>query len=163
MRIRLWKILLVAAPFMVVGAEPDPPAIDAVPPKGTGPLSPMEARFQGTWKPGYTIVIEGRDFCADTQPGEWYEGYIVIRTDEEPAQIDFVIEDCACDFRGAASAGIFRREGEAIVVASAVPDNARPQDFKRNEQEVVMRFEGDGRSHPPGEHCSRWVRPAEAK
>ncbi len=104
MRILLLTILLVGAPFMAVETEPEPPASDADnPKKTTGPLSPLEAKLQGTWRPGYTIVIDGRDFCADTQPGEWYEGYIVLRTDEEPAQLDFVIESYD-DFR--TSAGI---------------------------------------------------------
>ena len=104
MRILLLTILLVGAPFMAVETEPEPPATKADNPKqATGPLSPLEEKLQGTWKPGYTIIIEGRDFCADTQPGEWYEGYIVIRTDEEPAQNDFVIEECACGFKGETS------------------------------------------------------------
>ncbi len=89
MRILLLAILLVVAPSMATETEQKPPASNADRPKATGPLSAEEAKFQGTWKDGYTLIFEGRDFCADTQPGEWYEGYIVIRTDEEPAQIDF--------------------------------------------------------------------------
>ncbi len=143
MRVLLLTILLVGAPFMA--AE-----------KPTGPLSPLEAKLQGTWKPGYTIIIEGRDFCADTQPGEWYEGFIVIRADEETAQFDFVIEECpGCSFKRQTSAGIFYVDGEAIVVLSPTPGGARPQDFESKDL-VKMRFKGDGRSQVPGEHCSTW-------
>ena len=157
MRILLLTILLAGAPFMAVETEPEPPASDADNPKATGPLSAAELKFQGTWRPGYTIVIDGRDFCADTQPGEWYEGYIVIRPDEELAQIDFVIEECpGCSFKGQASTGIFYLDGETIVVVAPSPGKARPQDFEGKDQLVRMRFKGDGRSQVPGEHCSTW-------
>lgn len=156
MRILLLTILLAGAPFMAVETEPEPPSDADNLIRTTGPLSPLEAKLQGTWKPGYTIVIDGRDFCADTQPGEWYEGYIVIRADEEPAQFDFVIEECACGFKGQASTGIFYLDGETIVVVAPVPGKARPQDFEGKDQLVKMRFKGDGRSQVPGEHCSTW-------
>ncbi len=163
MRILFFAIFLVAAPLMAAETEQKPPENNANRPKGTGPLSPLEAKFQGTWKPGYTIVIEGRDFCADTQQDEWYEGYIVIRADEEPAHFDFVIEDCACGYKGMSSKGIYHQDGETIVVAAPVPGNPRPQDFEKNNQRVLMRFKGDGRSQVPGEHCSTWVGPATAR
>ena len=50
MRILLWTILLVGAPFMAADTEPEPPANNAARPKVTGPLSPQEERFQGDWK-----------------------------------------------------------------------------------------------------------------
>jgi len=155
MRILLLTILLVGAPLMAVETEPEPPSDADNPKKTTGPMSPLEAKLQGTWKPNYTIVIEGRDFCADTQPGEWYEGYIVIRADEEPAQFDFVIEDCACGFKGMTSEGLFYLDGETVVVVSPPPGNARPQDFEVEKEDglVVMRFEPDGQSQYPGTHC----------
>ncbi len=154
MRILLLTILLVGAPLMAVETEPEPPASNADNPKATGPLSPLEAKFQGTWKPNYTIIIEGRDFCADTQPGEWYEGYIVIRPDEEPAQIDFVMEECAGGCHGQTSKGIFYLDGETIVVSAPPPGAARPQDFKKtNDPRVVMRLEPDGKSQHPATHC----------
>jgi uncharacterized protein (TIGR03067 family) len=156
MRILLLTILLVGAPFMAAETEPEPPASNADNPKATGPLSAVEAKFQGTWKTGYTIIIEGRDFCADTQPGEWYEGYIVIRPDEEPAQIDFVIEECpGCSFKGQASTGIFYFDGETPVVVAPPPGEARPKDFKTVEGEPrpVMRLKSDGQSEFPATHC----------
>ena len=64
----------------------------------TADLTELEKKVQGVWRDGYTIVIEGRNFCADTTRGEWYEGKIVIREDTEPKQFDFVIENCACGF-----------------------------------------------------------------
>jgi len=153
-------VSLVVAALLAVTTTlpaPEPPSDADNLKKVTGPLSAVEAKLQGIWKPGYTLVFEGRDFCADTQPGEWYEGYIVIRTDEEPAQFDFVIEECpGCSFKGHTSTGIFYVDGETIVVLSPTPGEARPQDFESKDQLVKMRFKGDGRSQVPGEHCSTW-------
>ncbi len=67
MRILLLTILLVGAPFMAVETEPEPPSDAENPEKATGPLSPQEAKVQGTWKDCYTLTFEGRDFCADTK------------------------------------------------------------------------------------------------
>ena len=158
MRILLLTILLVGAPFVAAETEPETPASNADrPKKATGPLSAQEAKFQGTWKGGYTVIIEGRDFCADTQPGEWYEGYIVIRTDEEPAQIDFVIEECPdCSFKGQASPGIFYWDGETIVVSAPPPGEARARDFEKPKDGramTMMRLKRDGKSQFPAEHC----------
>ena len=176
MRILLLTILLVGAPFMAADTEPEPPADKPAPPKATGPLAPEEERFQGDWKAysleknrlEYAMTFEGRDFRARARPDdkdsdERYEGYVVIRPDEKPAQIDFVVLDSLGVRVSRISKGIFYLDGETIIVVSPVPGNARPQDFKRNDQWVVMRFESDGRSQLPGEHCSGWVRPAEAK
>ncbi len=155
MRILLLTVLLAGAPFIAAETEPEPPSDADKPKKATGPLSPQEAKFQGTWKPNYTIVIEGRDFCADTQPGEWYEGYIVIRTDEEPAQIDFVIEECACGFKGETSKGIFYSDVETIVVVAPPPGKARPQDFEVEAKDglVRLRLSHDEKSQSPATHC----------
>ncbi len=60
MRFLLLTILLVGAPLMAAETEPEPPASNAARPKPTGPLSEQELKFQGTWKTGYTIIIEGR-------------------------------------------------------------------------------------------------------
>lgn len=158
MRILLLMVLLAGAPFMA--AETEPPSDTGGPEKATGPLTPLEVSLQGTWKPNYTIIIEGREFCADTQPGEWYEGYIVIRPDEEPAQFDFVIEECACGFKGETSEGIVRLDGETVVIVSPPPGKPRPREFEATEQLVLMRFEPGGESQDPAEHCSTWVAPA---
>ncbi len=95
MRILLLTILLVGAPLLALETEPEPPANNAVPPKATGPLSPQEETFQGDWKAydlfksnrlEYAMTFEGRDFHVRARPDdkdrdEWYEGYIVLRTD----------------------------------------------------------------------------------
>ena len=169
MRTLLLTILLVGAPFMAADTEPEPPTNNAVPPKATGPLSPEEERFQGDWKAyslehdrlEYAMTFEGRDFRARARPDdkdkdESYEGYIVIRTDEEPAQIDFVIEECpGCSFKGQASTGIFYFDGETPVVVAPPPGEARPKDFKTVEGEprAVMRLRSDGQSEFPATHC----------
>jgi len=156
MRILLLTILLVGAPFIAAETEPEPPASNPDSPKrATGPLSELEEKLQGTWRVSYTIIIEGREFCADTQPGEWYEGYIVLRPDEEPAQFDFVIEDCACDFKGRTSEGIFYLDEETIVVHSPPPGNPRPKDFEIKEEEGLarLRFDQGRGSRYPATHC----------
>ncbi len=165
MRILLLTILLVGAPFMAVETEPESPSNTDNPKKATGPLSAQEVKFQGTWKGGYTVTFEGRDFCADTKkPGEWYEGYIVIRTDEEPAQLDFVIEEDASGFNGNTSAGIFYWDGETLVVRAPVPGEPRPQEFKGDDKDdknktVFMRLKR-GRPQFPADHCStgKWFK-----
>ena len=153
MRILLLMILLVGAPGVAAETEPEGRATAAAANRPTGPLSPEEEKFQGTWRSGYTLIFDGRDFCADTQPDEWYEGYFVIRVDEEPPQIDFVIEDCACGFKGQASTGIFYWDEEAIIVLGPVPGKARPRDFDDTDGRVLMRLKRDGKSQYPATHC----------
>ncbi len=157
MRILLLAILLVGAPFM---APEEPPASNADKPKATGPLSAQELKFQGDWqaydvktnKKSYKMKFEVRDFRADVGD-EWYEGYIAIRTDEEPAQLDFMIEDCHCGFKGRASTGIFYWDGETIVVSAPAPGDARPEEFKESSG-GMMRLKRDGKSQHPATHCS---------
>ena len=155
MRFLLFTILLVAAPFIAAETEPEPTAAGTDnPPKATGPLSPEEEKFQGTWRDGYTIVVEGREFCADTQPGEWYEGYIVIRPDEEPAQLDFVIVVQSGEPNFTTSKGIFRWDEESIVVSAPPPGDARPKTFETGDRPMTkMRLERDGESQHPATHC----------
>ena len=162
MRILLLAILLVGAPLMAVETEPEdpaaspekPPASNADKPKATGPLSAQELKFQGDWqaydvktnKKSYKMKFEVRDFRADVGD-EWYEGYIAIRTDEEPAHLDFMIEDCRCGFKGRASTGIFYWDGETIVVSAPPPGDARPQEFKENSGDMLrLKPEGETRS-----------------
>ena len=136
MRVMLLTILLAGVPFMAAETEPGDPS-NADRPKATGPLSAQESKLQGVWqaynvksnKKLYKMKFEGRDFRAD-RGDEWYEGYIAIRTDTEPAHLDFMIEDCACGFKGRTSTGIFYWDGEMIVVSGPEPGDARPQEFK---------------------------------
>ena len=139
--------LLIGSLVVAEEAEPDPPA------KPRGPLTELEQKLQGTWRIGYTVIVEGREFCADTQPGEWYEGYIEIRTDEIPAQIDFVILVQSGERNERTSEGIFYWDGETIVVHAPVPGEARPQDFEKTDGRVLMRLKRDGKSRHPAAHC----------
>ena len=142
MRTFLLAILLAGAPFMAADTEPESPADKAAPPKATGSLSPQEERFQGDWKAydfeknrlEYAMTFDGRDFRARARPDEKdrderYEGYIVIRPDKEPAQIDFVVLNESGE-PGRISMGIFRFDGETIVVKAPEGGLPRPEDFE---------------------------------
>ena len=154
MRILLLAILLVGAPSMAADTEPEPSANNAVPPKATGPLSPQEETFQGDWKAydffksnrlEYAMTFEGRDFHARARPDdkdrdEWYEGYIVIRTDEEPAQIDFVVLVYSGEPGLRISKGIFYFDGETVIVKAPEHGLPRPRDFKSDDKNAPIAF-----------------------
>ncbi len=154
MLILLLTILLVGAPLLALETEPEPPANNAVPPKATGPLSPQEERFQGDWKAynlfksnrlEYAMTFEGRDFHVRARPDdkdrdEWYEGYIVIRTDEEPAQIDFVVLVYSGEPGLRISKGIFYFDGETVIVKAPEHGLPRPRDFKRDDKSAPIAF-----------------------
>lgn len=133
MRALLLTMLLFAFVPTAADAEPEAPA------KATGALSPAEERLQGVWKAitieydreDYVIAFDGRDFRAvgrrdgeDTD--ERYEGYVVLRTDVEPAWIDFVI----LPQPGRISRGIFRFDGEAVLVKAPEGGMPRPRGFE---------------------------------
>lgn len=136
MRILPLAILLIAAPFAPAVAQ------EAVPPKPTGPLSPHEQRLQGRWNAydfvettriEYAMTFDGRDFRARARPqeahrDERYRGYVVIRTDVEPAQIDFVVLDAAGE-PGRISKGIFRFDRESVIVKAPESGLPRPSDL----------------------------------
>ena len=161
MRTLLMTILLVGAPFMAADTEPEPPANNAVPPKATGPLSPQEETFQGDWKAydlfksnrlEYAMTFEGREFHVRARPDdkdrdEWYEGYIVIRTDEEPAQIDFVVLVYSGEPGLRISKGIFYFDGETVIVKAPEHGLPRPRDFKSDDKNTpfaLLRLSRDG-------------------
>ncbi len=153
MRTFLLAILLVGAPFMAADTEPEPSANNAAPPKATGPLSPQEETFQGAWKAydffksnrlEYAMTFEGRDFRARARPDEKdrderYEGYIVIRTDVEPAQIDFVVLKESGE-PGRISKGIFYFDGETVTVKAPESGLPRPQDFESDDKNAPIAF-----------------------
>ena len=120
-----------------------------------GPLTEAEQSLQGIWRGGYTIVIEGREFCADTQPGEWYEGYVAIRDDVEPAEIDFIIVMQSGGPNGNASKGFYRWEDETLIILSSVPGTPRPETFvlDRDEPMVELHMRLDGEASNPATHC----------
>ena len=153
MRILLLVILLVGAPFMAADTESEPPANTAFRPKATGPLSPQEERFQGDWKAygfesnrlEYAMTFEGRDFRARARPDEkdrdeWYEGYIVIRTDAEPAQIDFVVLVQSGKPGLRISEGIFYFDGESVIMKAPEHGLPRPRDFESDDKSKPIAF-----------------------
>ena len=144
MRILLLAILLVGPPCMAADTEPEPPA------RATGPLSPQEERFQGDWKAygfesnrlEYAMTFEGRGFRARARPDEKdrderYEGYIVIRTDAEPAQIDFVVLNESGE-PGRISKGIFYFDGETVIIKAPESGLPRPRDFERSAGPIAL-------------------------
>ncbi len=153
MRILLLAILLVGAPSMAADTEPEPSANNAAPPKATGPLSPEEERFQGDWKAydlfksnrlEYAMTFDGRDFHARARPDdkdrdEWYEGYIVLRTDVEPAQIDFVVLDPSGE-PGRISKGIFYFDAETVIMKAPEHGLPRPRDFEGDDKGKPIAF-----------------------
>lgn len=151
MRMLLLTLLLVGVPLMAAETGPEPPANDADGSKATGPLSPQEEKFQGDWKAcdvksnrlEYAMTFEGRDFRARARPDdlsrdEWYEGYIVIRTDVEPAQIDFVILVQSGQRGLRISKGIFSFDGETIIVKAPEHGLPRPRDFKSDDKNAPI-------------------------
>ena len=149
-RILLLTILLVGAPLIAADTDPEPPANNADRSKATGPLTPQEEKFQGDWKAygfesnrlEYAMTFEGRDFRARARPDdkdkdERYEGYIVIRPDEEPAQIDFVVLDQSGE-PGRISEGIFHFDGKTIVVKAPEHGLPRPRDFESEAGPIAL-------------------------
>ena len=147
MRTFLLAILLVGAPFLAADTDPEPPAS-----KATGPLAPEEERFQGDWKAysleknrlDYAMTFEGRDFRARARPDEKdrderYEGYIVIRTDVEPAQIDFVVLKESGE-PGRISKGIFYFDGETVIMKAPEHGLPRPRDFESDDKGKPIAF-----------------------
>ena len=148
MRTLLLMILLVGPP-LVATTEPKPPA--TVTDRPTGPLSAAEERFQGDWKAydfdsnrlEYAMTFEGRAFRARVRPDdknrdERYEGYVVIRPDEQPAQIDFVILVPPGEREPKTSKGIFYVDGETIVMRAPHFGEPRPRDFKNDDKPIAF-------------------------
>lgn len=123
--------------------EADPATPAGVPPK-----------IQGRWQAydfglpfkTYEIHVEGTSFRADGGPDEWYEGQLAVRPDSDPAQIDFKIEDCRCDFKGTTSKGIYYwHEDGSLVIAAPRPDSPRPEAFLHSTGQLMQlrRIEGE--------------------
>ena len=116
---------------MILGLCVSPP-----PARATGELTDAERLFQGVWhlysyesdiRTG-TLHIDDRDFRAETVHGS-YAGYVTIRSDISPAQIDFTIEDCECKFESMTSTGIYYEDDGTVVFASPAPGEPRPEAF----------------------------------
>jgi uncharacterized protein (TIGR03067 family) len=99
--------------------------------------------FQGSWQAyqhgskAWTIDIKEQRFRGLLGPDDWYEGQIRLRPDTVPGQIDFMIENCRCNYRGMTSQGIFRLDGESIVLAAPTPGSSRPDAFNPNDGRMV--------------------------
>jgi hypothetical protein len=108
----------------------------SAPAKATGELTDGERLFQGVWqlksdgsdRPTGMLRIDDRDFRADSIHGQ-YAGYVSIRSDTSPAQVDFTIEDCGCKFEGMTSTGIYYEDEDGIVFAARAPGEPRPEAF----------------------------------
>lgn len=115
------------------------------PAKATGELTDGERLFQGVWQlTSYesgirtgTLRIDDRDFHADTVHGS-YAGYVSIRSDPSPAQVDFTIEGCKCKFDGMTSAGIYYEDDGSVVFAVPAPGEPRPEAFTGLDETRVM-------------------------
>ena len=92
--------------------------------------------------------IDDRDFSADGVHGR-YVGYVSIRSDTSPAQVDFTIEDCDCKLEGMTSTGIYYEDDATVVFAGPAPGDPRPNEFNKPNDMWRMRrldpaTEGDG-------------------
>jgi hypothetical protein len=114
--------------------------------KATGELTDGERLFQGVWQLNShgsgrrtgTLRIDGRDFRADGVHGK-YAGYVSIRSDRSPAQIDFTIQDCdKCKFEGMTSTGIYYVDDGSIVFVAPAPGEPRPEAFTGLDETEVM-------------------------
>jgi hypothetical protein len=102
----------------------------------TGELTEGERRFQGDWDYSHvgsensagTLRIEGRTFHADIVHGK-YRGYVTIRPDTSPSQIDFTIEQCDCKYEGMTTAGVYYEDDGGIVFTGIEPGKPRPETF----------------------------------
>ena len=139
------------------GAEAEAASPPPAPVKTSGELTDGERLFQGIWQlnshgsdtPTGTLRIDDRDFRADSIHGR-YSGYVSIRSDTSPAQVDFTIEDCDCKFEGMTSTAIYYEDDGTIVFAAPAPGEPRPKAFTGLDETRVMLeratrpVEGDG-------------------
>jgi hypothetical protein len=149
-----WVILFALAFIQPVNGTQDQPP--ATPPQqsadpvvaqesSTDPLTDAEERLQGQWQAyaygtefkHYEISFDKRQYRADGEAGDWYTGRIDVRDESEPAQLDFVIEDCECKYKGMTSLSIFRWEGAYMVMAGPEPGADRPEDFDESSGDMM--------------------------
>jgi hypothetical protein len=85
-------------------------------------------------------------------PDEFYAGYVSIRAETSPAQIDFTIEDCDCDYAGSTSRGIYYEDEGSLVLAAPPPGTPRAENFERQDDMLRLRrpepTEGSERTGP---------------
>jgi uncharacterized protein (TIGR03067 family) len=109
------------------------------------PLSEVERKLQGEWQARdfssnsrlWKMSFDRRAFHAQGGTDDWYKGQIVLDPDAQPAQINFLIEDCRCPYKGQASTGIYYWDGEAIVIAAPQPGIKRPDRFVERSGQMI--------------------------
>jgi len=113
--------------------------------EATGELTDGERLFQGAWQlSSYesggrsgTLHIAERGFVAESVHGR-YEGYVTIRPNKNPSQLDFTIESCDCSFIGMTSQGIYYEDDGTIVFMAPAPGEPRPQGFTDVDETSVI-------------------------
>jgi hypothetical protein len=106
--------------------------------------SPQVAKLQGKWQSwqnglkSWWIEFDGRDFYGEMGPDDWYRGKIFVRSGEPHSEIDLLIEDCVCGFKGSSSDGIYRWEGDEVRLAAPTPGDARPTGLDGERGDIVL-------------------------
>ena len=106
--------------------------------------SPAVDKLQGRWQAyqngvkSWTIEFDGLSFFAELNPDDWYRGKIFVRPDEQPSEIDFLIEDCVCGYKGESSDAIYRWDAGTVALVTPRPSNPRPTFFNERRGEVVQ-------------------------
>ena len=154
-----WLLLLVWAFIQPAHAETCHPIANLeVARITTGSLTATEERLQGRWQAyaygtnskNYDISFDQSRYRAEGAAGDWYTGRVDVRDEVEPSELDFVIEDCECKYKGMTSQAIFRWEGESLAMAAPAPDAARPAGFVESSGQMMelRRFGEVGRRRP---------------
>ena len=85
----------------------------------------------------WAFWIDGRTFRAEGSGDEWYEGQVLIDPRQDPAWIDFVIDDCSCAYKDGVSTGVFQWDGDSIVIAAPTPDDPRPTSLDKDAPDIM--------------------------
>ena len=77
------------------------------------------------------------NFHANVSADDWYKGKIYVRPDDDLSEIDFLILDCVCGYKGESSDGIYRWVGDTMTLGTPMPSGPRPTFFNEQRGEVV--------------------------
>jgi uncharacterized protein (TIGR03067 family) len=136
----------------VEAVSPSPEVAKPAPAVSGGETAPAltdaEVKIQGEWQAydfssqtkTWRMSFDGRRFRARAGEDDWYEGRVELRDGERPAQIDFLIEDCRCSYKGMASEGIYRWDGESLILAAPQPGAPRPTWFVETSGSMMRLF-----------------------
>jgi len=106
--------------------------------------SPAVDKLQGRWQAYqngarvWTIEFDGLGFHAVLGPDDWYRGEIFVRSGETLSEIDFLIQDCVCGYKGESSDGIYRWDDDTMTLAAPRPGTRRPTLINAQKGEVVQ-------------------------